>query len=557
MVYVYERQSNLNKYIGKNLSVEEIKETLMDMGMDLKGESKESDPELKIEITAEKMDLISAVGIGRAISFYRGIKKELPKYNIKKSGLKLKVDKSVENVRSKAVCALVKNVPMDDNFLDEIIQIQEKIHASFGRNRKKGAIGIYPLDKIKFPIYYKAEDPSKIKFRPLESEREMTGEEIVKFHETGQKYAHLLAEAKEYPIFVDSNNEILSMPPIINSFNTGRVEASHKDLFIECSGHNLQHLDNILKILITTFIDMGATAESIEVEYYDKTKYELDLSNVSDEIEIAFINRLIGIDLKEKDVRELFAKVMLNVKEVKNGKVKFEIPPFRSDLWADEDVADDIARAYGYNNVVPTFPNISSVGEQLDVSRFRDKVTNSMISLGFLELYTYMLSSTQNQFKNMGLEEEDCVRLIDSEDQGLNMVRTRILPEVLQSLHINRQHKYPQKVFENGFVIKPDSKADTGALNQLHLCAAIADPKSNYTQIKAILTAISKLHELDFEVKEEDFKFLISGRSAKIMFKGEKVGLIGELHPQVLDSFGLLVPVSVLEINLDRIFKLK
>ena len=89
------------------------------------------------------------------------------------------------------------------------------------------------------------------------------------------------------------------------------------------------------------------------------------------------------------------------------------------------------------------------------------------------------------------------------------------------------------------------------------MCVAIADPKSNYTQIKAVLTAICNLHELDLNVASENFKFLIEGRSAKIIFKGEKVGLIGELHPQVLDSFGLLVPVSVLEINLDRIFSLK
>jgi phenylalanyl-tRNA synthetase beta chain len=553
MVYVYEKLSNINKYLPKKLSAAEIKDTLIDMGMDLKGESKEKDPELKIEITAEKMDLISAVGIARAISYYRGLKKEVPKYKIKKSGLKLFVEKSVENVRSKAVCAIVRNVPMDDEFLDEIIKIQEKIHESFGRHRKKGAIGIYPLDKIKFPIYYRAEDPKKIKFRPLESDREMHGHEILDSHETGKKYAHLLAGAKEFPIFIDSCDEVLSMPPIINSFNVGKVEGHHKDLFIECSGHNLQHLDNILKILVTTFIDMGATAESIEVEYYNKEKYELSLSNIKDTIKIDFINKLIGINIKEKDVKNLFAKVMLDVKDIKNGKVSFEIPPFRSDLWADEDVADDIARAYGYNNIVPTYPNISTIGEELEFSKFRNSITDSMISLGFLELYTYMLTSKESQFKNMIRNEknEEFLKLIDSEDQGLNMIRTMILPEVLTSLHINRQHKYPQKVFENGFTIQVDEKADTGARNELHLACAIADNKSNYTQIKAVLDALSKLHNIEFEIEESKFPYLIEGRSAKIKVKGKEVGFIGELHPQVLDNFGLLVPVSVFEINLN------
>ena len=148
MVYVYSRQSELNSHIGKNLSVDEIKDTLTDMGMDIKGESEDKDPELKIEITAEKMDLISTVGIARAIKYYRGYETKLPTYDIKSSGLKVIVDKSVEQVRPKTVAALLKDVPLTQEVLDEMIKIQEKMHDSFGRGRKKAAIGIYPMDTL-------------------------------------------------------------------------------------------------------------------------------------------------------------------------------------------------------------------------------------------------------------------------------------------------------------------------------------------------------------------------------------------------------------------------
>lgn len=558
MVYVYAKQSELNKYIGKKLSVEEIKDTLADLGMDIKGESEGGDPELKIEITAEKMDMVSAVGIGRAIKYYKGIEREIPKYSIKKSGLKLVVEKSAAKSRPKCVAAIVRNVPMNQEFLDEIIKIQEKIHDSFGRGRKKGAIGIYPLDKIEFPITYGAEEPEGIVFRPLEFDKDISGREILQLHDAGKKFAHLLAGCDLFPVFRDNTGKVLSMPPIINSHDTGRVEVTNKDLFIECSGYNLHHLDNILKVLVTTFIDMGASAQSIEVNYEGAEDYELDLKNYFDEINLDDVNRLIGVDIKPEEIEALLNKMMYGMLEVNDGWIGIEVPVFKSDVWHDVDIADDIARAYGYNNIVPTFPSVSSVGEHLEFSVFRERISELMVRLGFLEVYTYMLTSSQDQFKKMGLDESknEHIKLIDSADQGINMVRTLILPDNLSSLHINRKNKYPQKIFENGFTIQVDEKADTGARNEVHLSVSIADPKSNYTQIKGVLDTIMKLNEIEFNIVESDLSFLIEGRRANILVKGKNIGFIGELHPEILTNFGLLVPVSCLELNLEKLFEL-
>lgn len=558
MVYVYSKKSNLNKYIGKNLSVDEIKETLVDLGMDIKGESDEKDPELKIEITAEKADLVSTVGIARAIKYYRGYENKLPKYNIEKSNEKVVVKKSANLSRPKTSCAILRGVNLTQELLDEMIEIQEKIHESFGRNRKKVAIGIYPMSEFEFPVTFSGEKPGDIIFRPLESDKEMNANEILLEHETGKKYGHLLKDLEFYPVFRDKNSKVLSMPPIINSHETGRVNTSHKDLFIEVSGHNLVYLDMIMKVMITTFIDMGAKAQSVKVEYEDSNEvYELNLDSRFETLSLDFVNKLIGLNLGEKDIGKLLDKVMFNLIEIKNGILKVEVPCFKADVWHDVDVADDIARAYGYNNIVPRSPNISSVGEELDNSLFRRRITNTMVNLSFVELYTYILSSTQNQFTKMNLEEDSkkYIRLIDSADQGINMTRTSILPEILSSLHINRKNKYPQRVFENGFTIQVDNSCDTGARNESHLAVAIADSKANYTQIKGALDSLFKLNEVDFKIKEAKIPFLIEGRSAKIFLGKEEIGFIGELHPQILENFGLLVPVAVFEINLDKIFK--
>ena len=247
-----------------------------------------------------------------------------------------------------------------------------------------------------------------------------------------------------------------------------------------------------------------------------------------------------------------------HVLEIKNGNIKFEIPPFKSDIFNDCDVADDIARAYGYNNIKSKFPNISSIGNTLEFSDFRNQISQTLISLGFLELYTYMLTSTKYQFEMMDLKEEnfDFIKLNDSAEEGINMIRPLILPENLRSLLINRKNKYPQKVFENGFTIQKNSKAETGAKDIVKLSCSIADPKSNYTQIKFILDSVLKLNEIEFKIQETKKNFLIEGRSAEILLKGKEVGFIGELHPKVLTNFGLIVPVSSFEINLTKIFEL-
>ena len=559
MVYVYSKQSQINKYVGEKLSVDEIDITLQEMGMDMKGISDEADPEMKVEITAEKMDMVSTVGIGRAIKYYRGLSKKLPEYKIVSAKNKVIVKKSVSEVRPKTVCVILRDVNMTTELLDEMIEIQEKVHDSFGRHRKKASIGIYPMDEFSFPVTFTGEKPEDIIFYPLEGEGEMNALEILEKHETGKKFAHLLSGSDVFPVFRDSNNVVLSLPPIINSHKTGRVDLHHKDLFVEISGFNLTYLDNLLKVLTTTFLEFGCSAEAVIVEYEDGDNYELNLDNSTDVVSLNYINKLIGINVTADEVSDLALKVMLEVSDVSGDEITFLIPPFRCDIWHDSDIADDIARAYGYNNIVPTLPKIATVGSTLEISDFAERLGNTMVNFGFLELYSYMLTSTKVQFSKMGFNEPDMKfeRLIDSEDQGLNMVRVRILPEVLSSLLINRKNKYPQRVFENGFTIQKDDSCDTGARNVRHLCAAIADPKANYTHIKGVLDTFLKMNNIDFEIRvNDDISFLIPGRSAEILVAGKVVGFIGELNIEILRNFGLLVPVVCFELNVLDLFEL-
>ena len=193
------------------------------------------DETIEIEVFANRPDLLSYQGFKRCFLAFLGKKPGLKKYEINKpeKDYQVIIDSSTKDVRPYTACAIVKGLKLDEEKIKEIIGIQEKLHLTMGRKRKKVAIGIYPLEKIKLPITLKALEPDYIKFIPLESEKEMSGLQILQKHPAGKEYSHLLAGKSKFPVFVDANNNILSMPPIINSQMTGKVTTETKDVFIE------------------------------------------------------------------------------------------------------------------------------------------------------------------------------------------------------------------------------------------------------------------------------------------------------------------------------------
>ena len=225
--------------VGKQLPLEELKDRISMLGTDLEDIK---DNEIHVEVFPNRPDMLSEQGFARAFSSFLGVKTGLRKYAIKESNQKVIIDPSVKGIRPYTACAIVKGLQFDEETLKQIIQIQEKLHVTYGRKRKKAAIGIYPMEKITFPITYKADLPQKIKFKPLEASKEMTAPEILEHHKAGKEYAHLLQGLPKYPFFIDAKGEILSMPPVINSDKTGRVTDETKDVFVECSGFDFKIL---------------------------------------------------------------------------------------------------------------------------------------------------------------------------------------------------------------------------------------------------------------------------------------------------------------------------
>ena len=517
--------------------------------------------EIQVEIFPNRPDLLSYQGFKRAFLAYLNKKSHigLKEYKINKP-LKdyiVYIDKSVEKIRPFTSCAIVKNLEFNDEKIKEIIDIQEKLHFTLGRKRKKLAIGIYPLEKISLPITYEALEPDKIKFQPLESYKIMHGLEILQRHPAGREYAHLLAGKQKFPIFIDSNNNILSMPPIINSHLTGKITESTKEVFIECSGFDFEILNKCLNIIVTTLLEMSSDVQAYQMQLIRKDQDKVLTPNLKQEkikLNIKNAEKLLGIPLKPQEVKTYLER-MGHDYDIKTGFVSY--PAWRTDILHEVDIIEDIAIAYGYDKLIPELPEISTLGEEDKKSIIKNKIAEILVGLNLLEVSNYHLTLKENQISKMELNEKQTGEIIDIEESKTeyNILRKDLSHYLLKVVSENVDSEYPQKIFEIGEVFKKDNLNEVIEEDKL----SIALTPGNFTDLKQIINYLFKNLNLEIELKEPENNFpihFIEGRVAELFIENTSIGFAGEIHPKILKNWKIKMPVSLCEMSLEKVMEL-
>ncbi len=505
--------------------------------------------EIEVEIPANRPDLLSYHGFKRAFLGFLGKTSGLKEYKLNKpeKDFVVNIDSSVKEIRPFTACAIVKGLKFDDEKIKEIIEIQEKLHLTIGRKRKKLAIGVYPLEKITLPITFMAVEPDKIKFSPLESEREMSGLEILQRHPTGKEYAHLLAGKAKFPVFIDAKKQILSMPPIINSQMTGKVTHETTDIFIECSGFDFNILKKCLNILVTSLADMGGKIYQMELKYAKK-EVTPDLTPEKFSISAENANKLLGLNLNEKQIKEHLEKMGHNY-----TKGKAEVAAWRTDVLHEVDLIEDIAISYGYENLEPEIPKISTIGEEDRKETLKRKISEILTGMKMLEVSNYHLTTKKEQFVNMGIPEKQEKGFVELESSKTNysILRKDLSHYLLKILSENVDSLYPQHIFESGRVFELKEKI----VEKENLAVAISP--GNFTEIKQILEYTFRMLGENVQLKETENlpEYFVDGRVAEILINNEKAGFIGEIHPKILKNWRIKMPVALFEINLEKIFQ--
>ncbi|MCS7121852.1 MAG: phenylalanine--tRNA ligase subunit beta [Archaeoglobaceae archaeon] len=505
---------------------------------------------IDVEFFPNRPDLYSIEGVARALRGFLEIEKGLKDYKksvkVDETKWKIFVESSVLDVRPRIAGCVAKNVKMSDEFIRSLISLQEDLHWTIGRNRRKMAIGIHDLSKISFPLIYKAVD-SKFSFVPLDFNFKMTVEEILKDHPKGKAFSFILEGKEKFPMIIDSEGDAISFPPIINSEKT-RVTEKTKDLFIDVTGFD-ENVDRALNIIACMLIDRGAEIESVVVH---SSRFEVfpKLEAKVIEIERDEIYSLLGFKLNDEEIKDSLEKMRFGC-EI-GEKIKVFVPAYRVDVMHAWDVIEDIAIGLGYDKIIPEYPKTEGVASPHPWNEVKDLVKEVMIGLGFVEVLTFTLSNEKEMYVNMKRKAkpwENYVPLMHPLTSDHTLVRTSILPKLLGVLNFNKHHEVPQKIFEVGDVVR-------AMKNELHLAACITHPRTNFSEIRGYVQALMRDLGIPWDVKESEDEAFLEGRRADIIVNKEVVGTFGEINPEVLENFKIEMPVTAFEIDLSKIFDL-
>lgn len=543
-------KKELEKKVGKITA--ELENKITEMGTPIE---EVTDDELSVEVFPNRPDLLSLGNFARAVNQFNGKGKIASfKINRPEKDYVVTIEKSVKAVRPHTVCAIVKGMKFNDEKIKEIVDIQEKLHNSIGRKRKKIAIGVYPLDKIALPIRFIAKKPGEIKFLPLEARKEMTGTQILRGHPAGREYAHLLKDAEVFPIFVDASDEVLSMPPIINSEKTGRIDEKTREIFIECSGHNLVYLKKCMNIIVATLAEMGGKIYSMEIKDSKGGSFiSPDMSAEELKFNIGDIEKTLGIKLVEKDLKNHLVRMGIGYENRKGQSIAL-IPAYRADILHWIDLTEEIAIAYGYENFEPEIPEISTIAYEDPVGKTKKIIGDILSGLGILETSSFHLTTKKN-VKKMHFDYNDFIEVEDSKTER-DVLRIDMMTNLLQILSENSDAGYPQKIFEMGRVFSRDDSSDseTGVKEEERLAMAMVDEKMNFTELKQAVDYLFKMLGVEYSIENVENSNYIIGRCGKIIVEGKEVGFIGEIAPRVLKNWKIKMPTVAVEIDLDWLF---
>ncbi|MBC7219514.1 MAG: phenylalanine--tRNA ligase subunit beta [Hadesarchaea archaeon] len=531
--------------LGKTIEIDKLCERLGMLGM----EAEANGDEIKIEIAHNRPDLLSCEGVARALRGFLQIETGLPKYKTKMSKVTVEVDPSVETVRPFITAGVVSNVKMADDIVASMMQVQEKLHASLGRKRDKASIGIYDLKTIVSPVRYTTTTPDGIRFQPLDFGRELTPAEILSEHPKGIEYRSLLQGLPRYPLLIDAKGTVLSLPPIINSENT-RVTDQTEVLFIDVTGHDERAVNRALTIIMTGLGERGFTLEKVVVKYPKRRVITPNLKPRKLNLNVGNVNKTVGINISPKHIARLARAMRYGVEKINRNSLKLLLPPYRCDIMHEIDVIEDIAIAYGYDNLEPTLPKVLTIGERAPIEKISGKARRVLTGLNFMEVMTYTLTNPKVNFDLMRLKGE-AVEIANPISEEYTILRNSLIPSLLLVLKENRRNPLPHKIFEIGDVVLLDEKSETGARNMRRAASAVAGEGFGFTYIKAVAEALLRELGLRWEAKAASHPSFIEGRVVEFFSGDKKIGIAGELHPEVILGFELENPVSVFEVDLE------
>jgi len=534
---------------------------------------------IEIEVFPDRPDLLSHETLARACRSFTNEKTlQNPELDIKNGNIEINIEKSIKEIRPIILGAVVRGVETGRNeiekndFIQSLMDHQEKLHVTLGRKREFASIGVHDLSKINPPFRYISVD-EEYSFIPLAEEKEMSIKDILQKNTKGKEYAHLMKDLTRYPVIIDDNDKVLSFPPIINGNHTTVTKAT-EDFFIDVTGWNRRSCEACLLLICLSLAERGGSVEVVNFFAPDGSKYispngERKKHRVPDKL----ITKILDIKMDTEEISRAISKMggeLIETRTVTDGPNSTErwvdceigekehiiaMPRWRSDIMHPIDIVEDLAIGFGFNNLPEKTSSMHIDSIPLNSSNFFRRVGESLRSAGLQEIQSLTLSNENDQFQLMRWKKNESVTIISNPITiDHTILRQYILPSLLRLLSANRHYELPQRVYEIGDVVRGDN-------NQKQAAWACAEVGSGFTAAKGIAMALlrdlgSKVEEVSFVATLDGNGPWIKGRGAIIKIKDEKIGEIGEIDPEISVNFGLKSPIHAGELDLAVISRL-
>lgn len=586
----------LYKALGKNYTKDEFDELCFDFGIELDEDTEEDErpmvngvqevPQLKIEIPANRYDMLCFEGIQLMLNIFLG-RTKAPQYSLRAPSeiTTITVSPETAKVRPYVSGAILRNITFDQARYDSFIALQDKLHQNLARQRTLVSIGTHDLDTIKGPFTYEALPPKDISFTPLNQTQEMDGEQLMAFYDKDRhlgRYLHIIRDSPVYPVIYDSNRAVCSLPPIING-NQSKITTNTKNVLIEVTATDRTKLEIVTNTVVTMFSQYTSDAFTVEPikivsPHNNETRQVPNLTPRETVAEVDYIASCTGVDLSAAQICTLLERMAYSAKPstADENLIDVQVPPTRADVLHQADVMEDVCIAYGFNRLPRAFPSVgSTIAQPLALNKLSDILRTESAMAGWAEVLPLILCSHDENFGWLNRKDDGAtaVKLANPKTAEYQVVRTSLIPGLLKTIRENKHHSVPIKIFECADVAFKAPELERKARNERHFAAAWYGKTSGFEVVHGLLDRLMLMLKTAFTTKEEgldingetqgmhywieevDDPTFFEGHAANIFVRWggqtQTIGTFGILHPTVLEKFELRYPVSTLELNVE------
>ena len=331
------------------------------------------------------------------------------------------------------------------------------------------------------------------------------------------------------------------------------MQVGDEALFVEVTGTDLRMVILTLNILAANLADRGATIEPVSIKYpYATTLGEtivtpMDMAQATplpkDVIEAA-----LGDVLEPREIEDALRSYGYHMTTAR-GKSSVKLPPYRNDLMHVVDLVEDVAISRGYDSFAPVMPSQFTVGALSAVEDLSDRIRDLMVGLEFQEVMSNLLGSRSDLVDRMRLAGSAWDRLVDVDNvmvQTYSSLRQWMIPSLL---------RVEEASFEVGEVALKDLSDESGTRTAMMLGALIAHAKANFSEIHSCLDLLMFYLGIAYRLEPIQHPSFLDGRAGRILLDDHPAGVVGELHPEVLEAWQVLMPCVAFEVEIEALFR--